>query len=139
MVSSAVWNTVPGVCLLAAAALPATSRMRQINIASPVQEYGNYVYAQRRQQRAAQGDVEEQPDSQQSRELRLAAKTLQERCLRAGELQQLLDAGKCNFAAGASRPYLCQCPDQGALVAVGNEVRTPWRRADAEQQGGFVP
>src|SRR5882724_7079723 len=126
MVSSAVWNTVPGVCLLAAAALPATSRMRQINIASPVQEYGNYVYAERRQQRAAQGNVEEQPDSQHGRELGLAAETLQQRCLGAGELQQLLDAGKCNFAPGAPGPYLCQCPDQGALVGVGNEVGTPW-------------
>src|SRR5712691_6256746 len=116
MLNCGVWNTVPAVGILVLGALPVLSRMRQINIVSPVQKDSDYVYTERCQQRAAQRDMQEQPDSQQGGELRLAPQALQQGCLRAGELQQFLDTGQCNFVAGAAGPYLGQSPDQRPLV-----------------------
>src|SRR6186713_556864 len=108
--------------------LAATPRMRQISIASPVQKDADDVNRQGCQQCATHRHVQEQPDTQQSRELRFTAQSLQQSGLGSGELQQLLRI--------RARSHLRQRLYQCALVGVGHHVRA--LRRSAEEKCGLI-
>jgi len=136
MVSSTVWTPYQASFLLAADALPSVSRIKQINIVSPVQEYSDYMYAQRREQRAATAaHGGNSQHSQQAANFVSRRRRCSRGSLGARELQQLLHAGQCDLVAGAARPYLCQCPDQRALVGGSKtSLRAAGRHTDTQQQ-----